>query len=147
LYTSYYTKCNTYNIIQILILFQKFVKDQYLQYKITDDTTISLDPEKTSYWFTLGPRALEECDQLMLLNRVGEVSTIFSSEYRRVIGNQAWIKIFLLSYKQIIICILYVHIKLLKKECNRCINKNNSQKEYQNLYYVYLFKTYLKNIQ
>jgi len=65
-----------------LILFQKFVKDQYLQYKITDDTTISLDPEKTSYWFTLGPRAFEECDQLTLLNRVGEVSTKFSSEYR-----------------------------------------------------------------
>jgi len=34
-----------------------------------------LDPEKSSYWFTLGPRALEECDQMTLLNRVGEVST------------------------------------------------------------------------
>lgn len=68
-----------------MILFQKFVKDQYLQYKITDDTTVSLDPEKTSYWFTLGPRALEECDQITLLNRVGEVSTKFNSEYRRVL--------------------------------------------------------------
>jgi hypothetical protein len=36
-----------------------------------------LDPEKTSYWFTLGPRALEECDQMALLKRVGEVSTQF----------------------------------------------------------------------
>lgn len=63
--------------LQILILLQDFVKDQYLQFKITDDTTIMLDPEKTSYWFTLGPRALEECDQMAVLNRVGEVSIQF----------------------------------------------------------------------
>ncbi|CAI6345350.1 unnamed protein product [Macrosiphum euphorbiae] len=62
----------------------KFVKDQYLQYKITDDTTISLDPEKTSYWFTLGPRALEECDQLMLLNRVGELYQKPAASFKRV---------------------------------------------------------------
>ncbi|NP_001155624.1 mage-e1-like [Acyrthosiphon pisum] len=62
----------------------QFVKDQYLQYKITDDTTISLDPEKTSYWFTLGPRALEECDQLTLLNRVGELYNKPASSFKRV---------------------------------------------------------------
>jgi len=77
-----------------LILFQKFVKDQYLQYKITDDTTVSLDPEKTSYWFTLGPRGLEECDQITLLNRVGEVSKKFSFEYRKGIGLRHGLNIF-----------------------------------------------------
>lgn len=56
-------------------MFKDFVKDNYLQYKATDDTTIALDPEKTSYWFSMGPRALIECDQMMLLQRVGEVST------------------------------------------------------------------------
>lgn len=34
------------------------------------------DPEKTSYWFSLGPRALVECDSIMLLQRVSEVSEI-----------------------------------------------------------------------
>ncbi|XP_022164707.1 melanoma-associated antigen B2-like [Myzus persicae] len=62
----------------------KFVKDQYLQFKITDDTTVSLDPEKTSYWFTLGPRALEECDQIMLLNRVSELYKKPPSSFKRV---------------------------------------------------------------
>lgn len=32
------------------------------------------DPEKTSYWFSMGPRALVECDSMMLLQRVSEVS-------------------------------------------------------------------------
>ncbi|KAL5242784.1 hypothetical protein ACI65C_010194 [Semiaphis heraclei] len=62
----------------------QFVRDQYLQHKITDDTTVSLDPEKTSYWFTLGPRALEECDQLMLLNQVGELYNKPASSFKRV---------------------------------------------------------------
>ncbi|XP_026815060.1 non-structural maintenance of chromosomes element 3 homolog isoform X2 [Rhopalosiphum maidis] len=61
-----------------------FVKDQYLQYKLTDDTTIMLDPEKTSYWFTLGPRALEECDQMALLKRVGELYNKPAKSFKRV---------------------------------------------------------------
>lgn len=61
-----------------------FVKDQYLQYKPTDDTTVILDPEKTSYWFTLGPRALEECDQITLLNRVGELYNKPATSFKRV---------------------------------------------------------------
>ncbi|XP_025204362.1 melanoma-associated antigen D4-like [Melanaphis sacchari] len=61
-----------------------FVKDQYLQYKLTDDTTIMLDPEKTIYWFTLGPRALEECDQMTLLNRVGELYNKPAKSFKRV---------------------------------------------------------------
>lgn len=68
-----------------MVLFQAFVKDKYLEYKVTDDTTIMLDPEKTSFWFTLGPRALEECDQLKLLTRVGEVSTKFKFLYNTLI--------------------------------------------------------------
>lgn len=57
------------------ILFQDFVRDQYLQYKPTDDTNIMFDPERLTHWFSLGPRALIECNQIMLLKRVGEVST------------------------------------------------------------------------
>lgn len=61
-----------------------FVKDQYLQFKITDDTTLMLDPEKTSYWFTLGPRALEECDQMAVLKRVGELYNKPAKSFKRV---------------------------------------------------------------
>jgi len=57
--------------------FQDFVKSQYLQYKATDDSTILMDPEKTSYWFSLGPRSLVECDQMMLLQSIGKVSLIY----------------------------------------------------------------------
>lgn len=60
--------------MHIFILFQDFVKDQYLQYKVKDDIDDKLDPDKTCYWFSLGPRSLIECDKLKLLQTVGEVS-------------------------------------------------------------------------
>lgn len=55
-------------------MFKDFVKDNYLLYKPTDESTFALDPEKTSYWFSLGPRAIEETDKMALLLRMGEVS-------------------------------------------------------------------------
>lgn len=64
-------------VLQMLILFQDFVRDHYLEYKATDDTTVMFDPEKTSFWFSLGPRALVECNQMMVLLRVGGVSIQF----------------------------------------------------------------------
>lgn len=53
------------------------MKDQYLVYKATDDTTVQFDPERTSFWFSMGPRAIAECDQKMALRRVSEVSAKF----------------------------------------------------------------------
>ncbi|XP_050433692.1 uncharacterized protein LOC126841327 [Adelges cooleyi] len=61
-----------------------FVKDHYLHYKATDDTTVMLDPEKTSYWFTLGTRALVEFDQNTVLQRVGELYNIPPKSFKRV---------------------------------------------------------------
>lgn len=49
------------------------MRDQYLLYKLTDETTVMYDPERTSKWFSMGPRALVECDQAMALQRVAEV--------------------------------------------------------------------------
>ncbi|VVC41406.1 MAGE homology domain [Cinara cedri] len=60
------------------------VKDQYLQYKATDDSNIMLDPEKTTHWFSLGPRALVECNQIMLLKRVGELYNMPPESFKRV---------------------------------------------------------------
>lgn len=36
-----------------------------------------LDPERTSHWFSIGPRGLIECDKTVLLQRMGEVSFLF----------------------------------------------------------------------
>jgi len=69
----------------MLILFQDFVRDQYLEYKPTDDTTIMFDPDKTSFWFSLGPRALIECNQKMVLLRVGGVSIQFIIVIKKII--------------------------------------------------------------
>lgn len=53
------------------------MRDQYLLFKATDDTNVQFDPERTSFWFSLGPRAIAECDQKMALQRVSEVSSKF----------------------------------------------------------------------
>lgn len=50
------------------------MRDQYLLYNPTDETTIMYDPEKTSKWFSMGPRSLAECNQIIALQRVAEVS-------------------------------------------------------------------------
>lgn len=41
-----------------------------------------LDPDRTSHWFSLGSRALVECDQMMVLQSVAEVSIkIINTQY------------------------------------------------------------------
>ncbi|XP_050545942.1 uncharacterized protein LOC126908100 [Daktulosphaira vitifoliae] len=61
-----------------------FVKDQYLQYNATDETTITLDPEKMSNWFSLGTRSLLEFNQNILLQHVGEILNLPPQSFKRV---------------------------------------------------------------
>lgn len=66
------------------IVKKDFVRDHYLEYKATDQTTIMFDPEKTSFWFSLGPRALIECNQKMVLLRVGGLYDIPVKSFKRL---------------------------------------------------------------
>lgn len=66
------------------VIKKDLVNDEYLAYKETDATTVMYDPGKTSFWFSLGSRALIECDQMAVLNQISNLYNRPAKSFKRL---------------------------------------------------------------